>query len=92
MLYYLQINGVFDLQFWVIAVAMGIIYILNFVTFILLLTVYKSDTRFKSWLSKACSSRGSYSMGIILSLVMSHKYCNIMFTKLFNFNAFKAQL
>lgn len=92
LLYYMTIDGKLDLLFWVIVAAMGIIYILNIVTFFLLLTVYRTDSKFSYWLGRACSSRSSYTVSVILSTLMCHKYCHILFTRLFNFNAFKAQL
>jgi hypothetical protein len=91
-LYFESLQWKFDLFMWIIIGAMGVIYLLNFITFILLLSVYRADSKFQIWLARACSSRGSFAAAILISLFMCHKYCNILFTRLFGFNSFKAQL
>lgn len=91
-LYWQFINWGTDLLLWILVGSMGVIYLLNFVTFILLLSVYRSDCKFQAWLARSCSSRGSFAAAILISLFCCHKYCNILFTRLFGFISFKAQL
>lgn len=73
--------------------SMGALYLVNFISFCVFLSgQFRNDLKFRSYLNRSCSNRLSYSFALTICLLINHKYCNILFTKLFNFGIFKAQL
>jgi hypothetical protein len=93
LLYWMNKPNKFDLVFFIIVGSMGALYLMNIITFLIFLSsYYRSDIKFKSYLNKSCGNRISYTTSLIICLLICHKYVNILFTKLFNFNIFKAQL
>lgn len=81
-----------DFVFGVLVAGLAVIYILNIVAFTLIMTVYRKDTKFLQWTKRSCGIRTSFIACLTTALVMCHKFINIIFSRLFGFGAFKAQL
>lgn len=81
-----------DFVFAILIASLVIIYILNIAAFTLIMTVYKKDGRFTQWSKRSCGIRSSFIACLTATLVICHKLINIIFSRLFGFGAFKAQL
>lgn len=90
MLYAMQMG--INLITGIILGAFGVLYIINFVCFGLMLSVYRKDEKFLAWSQKTCSSRTSYAVALIICFLVTHKYVHLLFSRLFNLFPFKAQL
>ena len=69
---------------------MGYLYLLNFLSIIVQNVVICPDKHFKAW-NTGCNQCFNVIVNIV-SLVMNHKFRNIVFSKLFTFNVFTGQL
>lgn len=66
-------------------------YLLNFIALFAQNCYLRGDTLFNKWL-RTKSNLCCYYVLSVLGVVFTHKIKNLMFSKLFNFSVFKAQL
>lgn len=90
LIYYLTVQQ-FDIIMWVIVGSLGLLYLINIPATIIMLTIIRKDKKMQFFLSP-CQNKASYSVAIVLSTLISHKYNHILFSRLFNFGIFKGQL
>lgn len=86
------VNYTLGLVFWIVVGAVLFLYILNILGFVMMLVVYKRDSQFGAWSRRTCSSKASFVVALCVGLSFSHKYYNVLFSRLFGFFAFKARL
>lgn len=66
---------------------------LNFLAFIVHSCQYLGDKKFQSWLKKySCTNPVVFWVAHVVSLLLNYKFRQIIFTKIFNFDAFRAEL
>lgn len=76
---------------WAIIGSLGLLYLINIPATIVMLTIIRKDKKMQFYMSP-CQNKASYSVAIVLSALITHKYNHILFSRLFNFGIFKAQL
>lgn len=90
-LYFIQFFVSTPLPFLVGAAALAYLYLLNFLAVILQNYTMCTDKHFKSWYNQR-SHKITVITTNILSTLTCHKFRNILFSKLFTFDIFTAQL
>ena len=79
-----------DLGQKIFIMSFGIVYLLNFVSFFIFFCKISNDKKFQKWRGqKGHKYRWNIAVTII-SLILTHKFKNILFCKLFNSEYFKA--
>lgn len=87
-----SINYAIDYIFWIVVGAILLLYVINVLAFAMMFLVYRKDLQFAVWSKRTCSSKASEIVALCIGLAFTHKYYNMLFSRLFGFYAFKAQL
>jgi hypothetical protein len=67
-------------------------FFLNLVSFYLYKIVYLKDSEFRLWLKQEDTNRIANTMIRIVSLLISHKFSKIIYSRFFGFSFYKAKL
>lgn len=80
------------LTVYLILAGLGVFALLNIFGFIAHTVQLCTDSFFNKWMKSGCSPCTGFFIATLLSLTINYKFKLILFSKIFNFNAFKAQL
>lgn len=90
-LYFIQFFATTQLPFFVAAAALAYLYLLNLLALIVQNIALCYDKHYSTWYKSKPHKISSIIINI-LSTLISHKFRNILFSKLFTFDIFTAQL
>jgi hypothetical protein len=80
------------LTLYFILAGLGLFFMLNFASFIAHTAQFCLDKRFTQWMKSSCSNFTAFLLTTLLSLAINYKFKLILFSKIFNFSVFKAEL
>eukprot|EP00919_Chromeraceae_sp_WS-2016_P000435 GHVR01001093.1.p1 GENE.GHVR01001093.1~~GHVR01001093.1.p1 ORF type:complete len:151 (+),score=4.51 GHVR01001093.1:2740-3192(+) len=71
--------------------SLGFLYLLNIFAIIVQSSMLCSDRNFSSWINTT-SNKVFYIFASLISLIINHKFRNIIFSRLFTFSVFSSQM
>ncbi len=80
------------LTVYLILAGLGAFFVLNFAGFFAHTVLLCVDKRFSQWMKSSCSNVTAFLLTTVLSLTVNYKFKLILFSKIFNFGVFKAEL
>ena len=87
----LQVSEQF-VEAFIFAGSIAFLYLLNIIAIFVQNCFLRGDDMFKRWTAKQAPNKCTYYFSSIVGLLITHKFKNIMFCKLFGFDTFKAKL
>ncbi len=80
------------LTVYLILAGIGVFAVLNIFGFVAHTIQLCTDSSFNKWMKSGCSNSAGFFITTLLSLTINYKFKLILFSKIFNFAVFKAQL
>lgn len=81
-----------DKVFIAIIGVLAILYIINIISFFVYVCILKKDKKFNEWYNRKCNARTLTALGYIVCGLITFKFMNIIFCRLFSFYVFRAKL